>query len=158
MQIPAHEDVEKLVRSAQLDIAADHHRIPSLDDGVLNLVEADFLVPGDAVFEVFTLQHLLHGHPGIETDDLRKGHLIEPIPVEHHFGPLPVQDFESLRGVGFGIGQNLFPRELRPCFGTAAGVANLGGEVTDNEHGVVAQLLELAEFLQGEGVTQMKIG
>ncbi len=59
LEVSADEDVEELVGPAEFDIGLDHDGVPSLDDGVLHLVEADGIAAFDAVPEVLAMEHLL---------------------------------------------------------------------------------------------------
>ena len=70
MQIAPYEHVEKLVSAADFNIGLDFNGVPALHDGILDLVKADLLTFFYTGFEVFALEHLLHGHAGIELKDL----------------------------------------------------------------------------------------
>jgi len=65
LEVPANHDIKKLICGAQFDIRADHHRIPTLQDRILQLVKENrqtLLHPG---FEIIALQHLLESYPAI---------------------------------------------------------------------------------------------
>ncbi len=108
--------------------------------------------------EILALQHLLHGDAGVELDDLGEGHLVEPLAVEDNLGAGPVEDAEGLIGVGLRVREDLVAGEGRAGFRATGGVADLGGEVADDEDGLVPELLELAQFLEDDAVTEMEVG
>lgn len=86
MEVAADEDVEELVGAADFDVGADFDGVPTLHDGVLEFVEADFLAGVDAVAEVLALEHLLKGDAGVEFEDFLVGHFAEPVAVVDDFG------------------------------------------------------------------------
>ena len=68
-----------------------------------------------------------------------------------------VEDLEGLVGVGGGVDQHLVAGERRAGGGAAGRIADRGGEVADEQHRLVAEELELAEFFQGHGVAEMDV-
>jgi hypothetical protein len=86
LEIPADEDVEELVRAADLDIRTDFHRVPALHDRVLQLVKPDFLASIEPGAEVFALEHLLKSDAGVKLEDLLVGHFPEPVAVVNDLG------------------------------------------------------------------------
>lgn len=157
LAVAADEDVEELVGAAEFDVGLDFDGIPALHDGVLEFVEANFLGFFDAVAEIFALEHLLEGDARIEAEDVLVGHFAEPFAVIADFGFFAIEDFESLFGVGFGVFEDFFAGEGRAGGGASGGVADGGGEVADEEDGLVAELLELAEFFEDDGVTEVDV-
>ena len=158
LEVAADEDVEELVGAADFDVGADFDGVPALDDGVLDFVEADFLTFFDPRFEILALEHLLHGDAGVEAEDVFEGHLPEPVTVEDDLGFVRVEDLEGLGGVGFGVGEDVLAGKRGTGGGAAGGVADAGGEVADDEDGLVAEELELAEFLHDHGVAEVDVG
>ena len=120
-------------------------------------MEADFLAGIEPVAEILALEHLLEGDPGVEPQDFLIGHLAEPIPVVHNLGLRFVQNLERLIGVGRGIGQHLRAGQRRARGGAPRGVAHRGGEVADEQHRLMPEQLELAEFFQCHGVAEMDV-
>lgn len=157
LQVPADHDIEELIRAADFDIGADDDRVPSLHDRVLEFVGAD----GERIFhsiaEVLALEHLLESDAAIEADDFFVSHFAKPIAVEDDFGFFFIEDFESLFLVGGGVREDGIAGELRAGGGASARVADHGGEVADDEDGVVAEVLELAEFGEADGVAEVDI-
>ena len=146
-----------MVGAADLDVGTDFHGVPALHDRVLQLVEADFLAGLEAGAEVLALEHLLEGDARVELEDFLVAHFAEPVAVVDDLGLGPVEDLEGLVGVGGGIDEHLVARQRRASGGAAGGVADGGGEVADQEHGLVAEELELAELFQGDGVAEVKV-
>jgi hypothetical protein len=119
------------------DIGADFDGIPALHDRVLEFVEADFLAGVKAGAEILALEHLLKGDAGVEAEDFLVGHFPEPVAVVNNLGLGFVEDLERLVGVGGGVGEHFVAGEWRAGGGTAGGVADGGGEVTDEKHGLM---------------------
>ena len=53
---------------------------------------------------------------------------------------------------------HLVVRELWPSDGSSARIADHRSKITNDEHGFMAQVLELPKFSQDNGVTEMDIG
>ena len=108
--------------------------------------------------EVLAGEELLHGEIGGQLDQVGKSQLREPLGVVADDGLLAVEDFESLLGVGAGVGFHLLGGELRAQLILIGRVADQRGVVADQEGDLVAQLLELAQLAHGDGVTQVQVG
>ncbi|GAB4180296.1 MAG: hypothetical protein Fur0032_21200 [Terrimicrobiaceae bacterium] len=67
------------------------------------------------------------------------------------------EDFEGLFLVTFGIGHDLVMGELGAGGGASAGVADHGGEVANDEDGIVSGILELTEFVENDTVAEVNI-
>jgi hypothetical protein len=158
LEISADEDVEQLICAAEFDVGLNHDGIPSLNDGVLDFVKTHGITSVDAISEVLAMEHLLEGHAAVETDDVNERHFGEPVPVEDDLGFFAVENFEGLFPEGFCISEHFFAAELGPGFGASGRVANHGGEVADNEDGLMSQLLELAEFFETDGEAEVNVG
>ncbi len=68
-----------------------------------------------------------------------------------------IEDLEGLFAIRLGVGQHLRARKLRPRDGAAARVADHGRVIADDEDGLVAEILELPELSQNDGVAEMQI-
>ena len=93
----------------------------------------------------------------LRREDLLVAHLAEPVAVVDDLGLVAVEDLEGLVGVGLGVGEHLVAGERRAGGGAAGGIADGGGEVADEQHGLVAEQLELAELLQRDGVAEVDV-
>ncbi len=69
-----------------------------------------------------------------------------------------VHHLEELVHVGLGVGLHLLGGEHGAGLRLAAGVADAGRPVADDEHHLVAQLLELAQLAQPDDVAQGDVG
>src|SRR5581483_7475593 len=68
------------------------------------------------------------------------------------------QDAPNLLDVGRRVRLDLGLREARPGGRLARRVADLSGEVADDEHGDVAELLELAQLAQDDREAEVDVG
>lgn len=160
LEVAADEVVVHLVGAAELDIGLDVDGIPALDEGVEEFVQADGRFGFEALAEVVALEELADGHAGGELEDVGEGHLVEPlaVPADFELFGRGVEDFAGLGDVGFGVGTDILGAEHFSRFGAAGGVADAGGEVADDEDGLVAEVLELAELAEDDGVAEVDVG
>src|SRR5262249_50855548 len=107
-------NIEKLIRSSQLHVCADHHRVPSLHDRILKLVQENRQPFGHSDLEIVALEHLLKRHPAIQLDDLKEGHFFEPFAVKYDLRSARIKDLKSLSFVGFGVGFDLVAGQHGP--------------------------------------------
>jgi len=63
-----------------------------------------------------------------------------------------------LHQIGFGIGLDLGGAELHPGGVLAAGIADAGGEVADDQHRRVARILEGPQLAEQDRVAQVDVG
>jgi hypothetical protein len=68
-----------------------------------------------------------------------------------------VEDLEHLGAVGVGVFQDLLARQRRAGRVLAAGVADHAGEVADQEHHVVAEVLEVAQLVDQHGMAEVQV-
>ena len=78
-------------------------------------------------------------------------------PLSRHFGGSGVDDLADLDEVLLGVGFDLFRREAGARLVAAAGVADEGGVVADDEDGLVAEFLEQAQLAQRDGMAEMDV-
>ena len=67
------------------------------------------------------------------------------------------QDLADLGDVGFGVGVDLFAGEHGAGLVSAGGIADAGGVIADDQHGLVAPVLELADDVQRHGMAERHI-
>ena len=155
----AHEEVERLVRAAELDVGLEVDRVLALGERVEELVERDRLAAAVAVLEVVALQHPRDGHVRGQADDVGEGHRAEPVAVVDD-GELLGARVEHERGlleVGLPVGAGLVARQRRPRLALARRVADGRREVADDEDGAVAGVLELAQLAQHDRVAEVEV-
>jgi hypothetical protein len=101
-----------------------------------------------ALREVIAREHLRHGHAAAELEGVEERHLAEPLAVATHFGLLRIEDLVGLLEIGLGVLLDLLLGKDRTRLGLAGRIADARGVVADDEDGLVAELLELAELLE----------
>ena len=157
LQVASDEDIEKLIGPAEFDVGLHLHGVPALHNRILNFVRTDRLLQSDARFEILALQQLLQRDATVQTHHFGKRHRRKPFAVKNRARAFRVENLESLLAVTFRVCQDLLVRELRPRRGAAAGVADHGSEIADDQNRFVAELLKLPELLQQDGVAQVQI-
>ena len=84
-------------------------------------------------------------------------HLAEPVAVVRDFGAVDVDDLADLKEIILGVGLDLFRREAGARLVAAAGVADEGGVVADDEDGLMAEFLEQPQLAQRHGMAEMDV-
>ena len=113
LEFPSHQQIEFLIRPAQLDIAFQHHRIVRLSQRVQQLVHRNrraFLV---SLGEIVTLQNAGHRVAAGEPHHIVPVQGLQPLAVVPHFGFRGIENLEYLRLVSFGIGLHLLAGHRR---------------------------------------------
>jgi len=68
-----------------------------------------------------------------------------------------LQDFLHLRLVGRRVGLDFFRRHELAHLGLPGGIADKGGRIADEKDDLVAEVLELAQLAQQDGMAQVQI-
>ena len=121
-------------------------------------MSVDRLLFLEAFAEILALQHLLQGDATVETNDFLVAHLAKPIAVENNLGAAGIENLEGLLAIGLGVGLDFFVGQVRPGGGTAAGIADHPRKITDDENGLMPEILEFAQLAQDDGVAEVNIG
>ena len=158
LELAAEEKVELLVRTAELDVGLDNRGVVGLEEWVQELGDGDGSVGFEAVGEVLSGEDLGDGKAAGEFNDLSEGEVAEPLALPPDVGAVTVHDLEELVHVGLGVFADGLGGEHLPGGGLAAGVADLGGPVADYEDYAVAELLELAQLAEADGVAEVDVG
>jgi len=158
LEVATDEIVEQLVVTSEFDVGLYGHGVVALEDGILELGEADGNTLFVAFGKVVTFEHPGNVHLAVQTEQIGAGEFGEPFPVAAHLGFFWIDDLEDLVGVGFGVLLDDFGFKGGTGFGPTCGVANPGGVVAYDDDGEVPGFLELADFGQHEGVTEMQVG
>ena len=87
----------------------------------------------------------------------RKRELAEPVAVVVHLGLVDVDDLADLLQVIAGVGLDLLRGQPGAGLVAAAGVADQGGVVADDQHRLMAQFLEQAQLAQRHGVAEVDV-
>ena len=157
LKVAANQQVEPLVRASELHVRLDRHRVVGLEQRVQQLRDGYGLLRTEPLGEVVPCQELRHCEAPCEVDHAGQRELAEPLALPHCLRTLPVHQLEELLHVGLRVGPHLFGGEHRARGGLAAGVAYLRGPVAHNQDDLVAQLLQLAQLPQADGVAQMNV-
>ena len=112
----------------------------------------------DTFPEILTLEHLLECDPAVQPDDILEAHRLEPLPVVTHSGFFGIEDPERLFLIGLGMLHDLLVVEMGTCRGATARVADHGREITDDQNGLMAELLKLSQFRKADRVTKVDVG
>ena len=160
LQRAAHEQVERLVRPAQLDVRFQVDRVLALRERVQKLVERDRLAAAVAVLEVVALQHARHGDVGRQPDHVGERHRVQPVAVvdDRELLRTRVEHERGLLEVALAVGARLGLGQRRPRLGLARRVADGGRKVADDEDGAVPGVLELPHLAQHDRVAQVEVG
>ena len=160
LEFAADEVVEELVGAAHFDVGVDADGVPALEQGVEEFVDGDGSAGLVAFGEGVAFEHLADGFPGGEFDDIKQVEFAEPFAVSADFEQFlfRAEDFHDLGEVGVGVAIDFFAAEDGPGGVSAGGVANAGGVVADDDDGFVAPVLELADDLERDAVTEVDIG
>ena len=152
------EEVELLIGAAELDISLDDCGVVGLEERVEEFGDSDGPVGLEAVGEVFTGEDLGDGEAAGEGYDFGEGEVAEPLALPSDVGAVTVHDLEELVHVGLGVFSDGLGGEHLPGGGLATGVADLGCPVADYKDYAVAELLELAQFPEANGVAEVDVG
>ena len=158
LHLAPDQQVELLVGAAELDVGAHRHRVVALHQRIEEFVDGDRLVRPVALAEIVALEHARNGGGGGELDHARGAERVAPFRVEADLGLLGVENLEYLRLVGRGVGLDLLARQRRARHVLAGGIADQAGEIADEEHDVMSQILELAHLVDKHGMSQVQVG
>ena len=153
----AHQEVEFLVGATEFQIALQRHAVVALHQGVQKLVHADRLPSLEAVVEVVALHHAGHGVPAGELDHAARAQRVAPFAVVADLGFGRVQNQAGLFVIGLGVRLDLLSGQRRARAVAPGRVADHAGEVADQKDDGMAQVLELAHFVQHHGVADVDI-
>ena len=91
-----------------------------------------------------------------QTEEVVHRH-VEPLAVAPHLGAIGVEHLERLLLEGDGVAVDLLGVEHGAQCRAPGGVPHPAGEVADDQHHVVAGVLELTQFLEHHGVSEVNI-
>ena len=157
LQLAPHQQVEFLVRAAQLDVRLERHGIVALHQRIDEFVDRDRLVALVALGKIIALQHLRDGMRGRQLDQVHRAEFVHPGRVEHDLGFFRVQHLEHLVAIGLGVFQHLLARQRRAGGIFAGRVADHAGEVADQKQCVMTEILQLAHLVEQHGMAKMQI-
>ena len=150
--------VEFLVGAAELDIRFERDRVVALRQRVQELVHGDGLTFAVALGEIVAFEHAGDGVLRGEADHAVGAQRGEPLRIERDFGLVAIENEEYLVGVGLGVCRQLVRGHGRPRQVATGGVADHAGEVADQKNDVMAEILQLPQLVELNGVSQMEVG
>jgi len=158
LQLAANQQIEFLVGATQFQVGLQRHRVVALHQGIQEFMHGDGHAALEALGEIVTLHHARHRVARGQLDDAARAQGIAPFGVVADFGTRRIQHQAGLGVVGLGVGLDLLARQRRAGIVAAAGVADHRREVADEKNDVVAQVLQLAHFVQHHGMPQVDVG
>ena len=96
------------------------------------------LLLAEAFVEILALEHPRDAVFRAETHDFVARQFVQPLTVVADLRLLGVENLEDLIEIRFCVGIDLFARERRTGFRLARRVADQGGEITNQEDGLVS--------------------
>ena len=147
-----------LVGAAELNVGLNDCGVVGLEEWVEELGDGDGAIGLEAIGEVLTGEDLGDGEAAGEGYDLGEGEVAEPLALPSDVGAVTVDYLEELVQVGQGVFADGLGGEHLPGGGLAAGVADLGSPVADDEDYAVAELLELTQFAEPDCVAEVDVG
>ena len=151
------KQVEELIGAAELDVSFDNDGVISLHDRVHELVKADWQVRGVAIMEIVALENAGDRELRHELQELFHVQRQNPFGVVAKRRLLGVEDLECLVDVGFRVRLDLLAGKLRAGRVAPRRIADERRAVTDDERDLVAEVLELAQLAQRDGVADMDV-
>ena len=117
----------------------------------------DGLLVDESIMEVLAFEHTSDAIFGSQPNDVVTRELIEPLAVVTNFSFCRIENLEYLFEIGLGVGLNLFAGKWRPRFALAGGIANHRREITNQKHGQMSHILEMFEFADHHGMTEVNV-
>ena len=158
LDVAREQQVEGLVGAAELDVGAHGHRVVALHERIEQLEDRDRRPRGPALGEVVALEQLGDGRRARQAEEVLHAH-VQPLGVEADLEQLGIveEHLEGLLLVGAGVGVDLLARQHRARRRAAARIADARGVVAHDQDHAVAQVLELAQLLQHDGVAEVDV-
>ena len=154
-RVAPDQQIEFLIRPAQLDVGTQGHRIVSLHQGVEQFMDRDGLTVLIAFGEIVALQNPRYGVSRDQLNDLERSQRSEPARVEIDDCFFRVKDLENLVLVGLGVGGDLF-RLSGGRVSPAGGVADQPVKSRSGRR-PVPEVLEMLQFAQQHDVPEVQV-
>ncbi len=147
-----------MIGTAQLDVGLDGHRVLRLGQRVQKLVYADGRAGRVALLKVVALQHPRHRVRAGQLNHVAKRHGLQPLRVVHDARLFGVENLRGLLEIRPPVFARLLKGERRARLGAATWVANHPGEVANDEHGLMPQVLKLPQLAEHHRMPDVEIG
>ena len=158
-QVAAHQIVERLVGAAQLHVRLERHRVVALHQRVHELVTPIWRPAVHPLLKFSRLSICPTVIWPVSLSTSAKVSLREPLAVaaDLQLAGRGVEHLARLLEVGLGVGVDGVVVEHRPGLVAPGGVADLGRVVADDQHRLVAQVLELPHLPQHDRVAEVDV-
>ncbi len=158
LQVTPHQQVKFLVGAAQLQVGLERHRVVALHQRVQKFMHGNRRAGLEAVVKIVALHHPRHGKFGRQLDHAGRAQRLTPFAVVANLGLGRIEHQTGLLVIGFGVELDLLGRQRRARVVAPGRVANQAGEVANQKDDLVAEVLQLAHFVQHHGVADVDIG
>jgi len=91
-------------------------------------------------------------------DLVSKGFEVRQFHSSQKYGLTRIEDLEDLRLVGLGILRDLVARQRRSRLRSSGGIADQTGEITDEKHHAMPEVLEVFHLAQQDRVPEVQVG
>jgi hypothetical protein len=158
LQLAPDEQVEFLVRAAQLDVGLQRDGVVALRERIQELVNGDWLLFRVPFREVVALEHPRDRVFRGQADHAIRAECCEPLRVERDLGLRAIEDEECLIRVRLRVDGHFVGRERRTRYVAPCRIADQRREIADQENDMVTEVLQLAQLVELHGVAQMQVG
>ena len=158
LELAAHQQIEPLIRAAELHIAAEHHGIVALYQRIQQFVHGNRRAVFQAFRKVVALENACHRVFRAQTEHVLELQLIEPFAIKADLGFGGVQNFEDLRLISLGVAVDIGAGHGRARNIATCRIADHAGAIADQKNNRVAQVLKVFHLAQQHGVAQVQIG
>ncbi len=155
---PRHDDIEQLVRAAHLNIRLHGNRVVALHQRVECFVQKDRFAFLETIGKIIARQKLLDGEILPQPDQVHQRKFREPFAVVADFRLGAVEQAKGLVGVRCRVGGHLLRGQDGTRLVLIRGIAHQRGVIPNQEGYLVAEFLELAQFLHRDGMAEMQVG
>ena len=158
--VAADVEIEQLIGAAELDVGLEEHRVVGLRERIEELVHGDRLAALVALPEIAALEHLrdvVARRQSNQPFGCRAASASALLKSTTVFAG--IEDLEHLRLVGLGVRARSPPRVSGGrVFDRPVGSPISAGEVADQEHHAVPEVLEVLHLPDQHGVAQVQVG
>ena len=154
----SHQKVKFLIRTAQLYIRFECHRVISLKQGIEKFADRNGGFAFETFFKIVTLQHSGDIECRCQLYNSLRTEFVEPLRVENHFGLFGIEDFENLCFIRFCIFKYGFSVERFSGNVFARRITDHSGKISDQKLYDTAEFLKERQFLDQYGMSEVQIG
>jgi hypothetical protein len=157
LDLTTHEQIEALIRPADLDIGAQGNRVIALDERIQKLVNANGASFSHALAKVIALENARDGVLTAQSHEIIRSESAHPFGIEPHFGTRRIEDSKHLLRVRFGVGANRRFVERTTRFGATRGISDARREIAYQKNYCMAKILKLPKLREHDGMPKVQI-